>query len=371
MSERTIRAVLVEGPDSGPRVAEVTVDAPGRGEVRVRIAASGICGSDLHVLHGRSNAGNYPVVLGHEGAGTIESVGEDVQTVAVGDRVVVAMGASCGRCARCAVGEAVHCVDPGRGYRLQGLMADGTARVHLAGHDLHPFVGCGTLADLVVVPAHEVVPVPDEVPFEVAALTACGVTTGLGAVLNVADVQPGMTTLVIGCGGVGLNVVQGCRLAGAGRIIAADTSPAKLELATRFGATDVIDSSAGSLTDGLRALVPGGVDVAFEVVGHPDLVSEALELTKPGGTCVAVGSQPPGTRYSISAAALFPQRKLVGCVAGGNVPRRDIPRIVDLYLAGRLELDALVGTRLPIERIVDAVAAAESGAVARAVVVFD
>lgn len=366
-----MRAVVVDSVESGPRVVEVEVDPPGPGEVRVRIAASGICGSDLHVLHGRSNAAVYPVVLGHEGAGTVESVGDGVHGVAVGDRVVVAMGASCGRCVRCAVGEAVHCVDPGRGNRLQGLMSDGTARVHLDGADLHPFVGCGTLADLVVVPAHEVVPVPDEVPFEVAALTACGVTTGLGAVFNVAEVQPGMTTLVVGCGGVGLNVVQGCRLAGAGRIIAADTSPAKLELAGRFGATDVIDSSTTSLTDGLRDLVPGGVDVAFEVVGRPELVSEALELTKPGGTCVAVGSQEPGARYSISAAALFPQRRLVGCVAGGNVPRRDIARIVELYLAGRLELDALVGTRLPLDRVGDAIAAAESGEVARAVVVFD
>lgn len=357
----TTRAVVVDGPSSGIALVDVEVDEPGPGEVRVRIAASGICGSDLHVIHGRSNAAVYPVVLGHEGAGVIESVGEGV-ALAVGTRVVVAMGASCGRCARCAVGEAVHCEDPGRGQRLTGFMADGTARVHHDGTDLHPFVGCGTLAELVVVPAHEVVPIPDDVPFEVAALSACGVTTGLGAVFNVAEVTPGQSVLVVGCGGVGLNVIQGCRLAGAGRITAVDTSDAKLELARRFGATDVASS-----LDGLA----GGYDVAFEVVGLPHLVPAALQLTKAGGTCVCVGSQPPGAVYEIPAAAMFPQRRLLGCVAGGNVPRRDIARIVELYRAGKLELDALVGARVALADVADAVAAAESGEVARAVVVFD
>ncbi|MCU1374871.1 MAG: alcohol dehydrogenase [Actinomycetia bacterium] len=362
------KAVVVDGPQSGARLVDVVVDPPGPGEVRVKIAASGICGSDLHVVHGRSNAAVYPSLIGHEGAGVIESVGAGVD-IAVGARVVVALGSSCGRCARCAVGEAVHCEDPGRRNRLAGLMGDGSARVHRDGEVVHPFTGCGTLAELVVVPAHEVVPIPDEVPFEVAALAACGVTTGLGAVFNIAEVAPGQTVLVVGCGGVGLNVIQGSRLAGASRIIAADTSPAKLELARQFGATDVVDSSAG-LTDGVRALVPGGVDVAFEVVGVPELVTEALLLTRAGGTCVAVGSQPPGATYSIPAAAMFPQRRLLGCVAGGNVPRRDIARIVELYLAGKLELDALVGARFPLDRVAEAVAAAESGTVARAVVMF-
>ena len=241
-------------------------------------------------------------------------------------------------------------------------MADGSARVHGEAGDLHPFVGCGTLAELVVVPAHEVVPIPDEVPFEVAALSACGVTTGLGAVFNVAEVTPGQSVLVVGCGGVGLNVVQGCKLAGARRITAVDTSDAKLELARQFGATDVASSLEG---------LAGGYDVAFEVVGLPHLVPAALQLTKAGGTCVCVGSQPPGAVYEIPAAAMFPQRRLLGCVAGGNVPRRDIARIVELYLAGKLELDALVGTKVGIDHVAEAVAAAESGEVARAVVTFD
>ena len=249
-------------------------------------------------------------------------------------------------------------------------MADGSARLHRDGVDLHPFVGCGTLAEYAVVPAHEVVPLPEDVPFEIGAIAACGVTTGLGAALTVAQVRPGATALVVGCGGVGLNVVQGCRLAGAGRILAADTSAAKRELALRFGATDVIDPGDGGLTDQVRALVPGGVDYAFEVVGVPELVAQAFDLTRPGGTCVAVGSCPPGSTITIPTATLFPQRRLLGCMAGGNVPRRDLTRIADLYRTGRIELDALVGARLPLDRIDDAIAAAESGEVARAVVTF-
>ena len=364
------RAVVVDGPDTGFALADVDVDAPGRGEVRVAMAASGICGSDLHVLHGRTNAGVYPSLLGHEGAGVVEAAGEGVQGFTPGMRVILSMGASCGRCARCAVGEAVLCEDPGRGNRLQGLMGDGSARVHRGDDVIHPFVGCGTLAEHAVMPAHELIPLPDDVPFEVACLTACGVTTGLGAAINVAQVWPGATVLVIGCGGVGLNVIQGCRLSGAARIVAADTNPAKLDLAAGMGATDLVDTTGTSLTDGVRALFPRGVDIAFEVVGVPELVAQALELTRPGGTCVAVGSNPPGSVFQIPAATLFPQRRLLGCMAGGNVPRREIPRIIELYRSGLLELDSLVGARFPLDDVGEAIAVAESGAVARAVVIF-
>jgi S-(hydroxymethyl)glutathione dehydrogenase/alcohol dehydrogenase len=364
-----MRAVVVDEFGSGARLEEVGIDEPGPGEVLVRMKASGICGSDLHVLHGTSNAGAFPCVLGHEGAGVIEAVGAGV-ALPLGTAVIISMGASCGRCARCAVGDAVLCEDPGRANRLQGLMGDGTPRVHRDGTVLHPFVGCGTLAELAVLPAHEVVPLPEGVPFEIGAIAACGVTTGLGAALTIAQVRAGATALVIGCGGVGLNVVQGCRLAGASRIVAVDTSAAKLELARRFGATDVVDPASGPLADAVRALVPGGVDYAFEVVGVPELVTQAFELTRAGGTCVAVGSCPPGSTITITTAALFPQRRLLGCMAGGNVPRRDLARIAGLYRSGRIELDALIGARLPLDRIDDAIAAAESGDIARAVITF-
>jgi S-(hydroxymethyl)glutathione dehydrogenase/alcohol dehydrogenase len=304
-------------------------------------------------------------VLGHEGAGVVDAIGSGVTAFSPGDRVIMTMGASCGRCARCAVGEAVLCEDPGRGNRLQGLMGDGSARVHRGKEVLHPFVGSGTLAEHAVVPAHELIPLENDIPFEVACLTACGVTTGLGAAFNIAQVWPGATVLVIGCGGVGLNVIQGSRLSGAARIVAMDTNPAKLELARRVGATDAVES-----LEDVRARFPRGVDIAFEVVGVPELVAAALELTRTGGTCVAVGSNPPGSVFQIPAQTLFPQRRLLGCMAGGNVPRREIPRILDLYRAGRLDLDILVGTTLPLDDVDKAIAVAESGEVARAVVTF-
>lgn len=363
-----MRALVADAPHTFS-LQDVDVDPPGPGEVRVATRASGICGSDLHVIHGVSNAGVFPSVLGHEGAGVIESVGPGV-AIEAGTRVVVSMGASCGRCDRCAAGDAVLCEDPGRGKRLAGLMADGSARLRRGVEALHPFVGCGTLAELVVVPAHEVVPIPEGVPFEVAAISACGVTTGLGAAMTVAQVRPGSVALVVGCGGVGLNVIQGCRLAGAARIVAADANPAKLSLAEQVGATDVLDVSSTSLTDAVRALLPGGVDYAFEVIGIPALTEELFELTRAGGTCVAVGSTPPGSRISISMQTLFPQRRLLGCMAGGNVPRRDLPRIFELYRRGRLELDLLVGARVPLDRVDEAIAIAESGEVARTVVTF-
>ena len=364
-----MKAVVVEGPGQGFVLADVDVDDPGPGEVRVRIAASGICGSDLHVLHGTANLGAFPMIIGHEGAGTIDAVGEGVQ-LALGMPVVVSMGAMCGRCARCAVGDAVMCEDPGRGNRLAGLMADGSARIHRGDEAVRPFVGCGTLAEYVVVPAHELIPIPDGVPFEIAAISACGVTTGLGAALNIAQVKPGSTALVIGCGGVGLNTVQGCRLAGASRIVAADLNPRKLDLAKQVGATDLVDVSQQALADGVRALFPGGLDYTFEVIGIPDLVMQAFELTRPGGTCVSVGSTPPGSTITITMSTLFANRRLLGCMAGGNVPRRDLPRIFDLYRGGKLDLDLMVGARVPIDRVDEAIATAESGEVARAVVMF-
>ena len=364
-----MRAVVVEGPGKGFVLADVDIDRPGRGEVLVRVAASGICGSDLHVLHGTANLVAFPAIIGHEGAGVVEAVGEGVG-LAVGTRVVVSMGAMCGRCARCAVGDAVMCEDPGRGNRLAGLMGDGSARVHRGEEIIRPFVGCGTLAEYVVVPAHELVPIPDGVPFEVAAISACGVTTGFGAAVTVAKVKPGSTALVVGCGGVGLNVVQGCRIAGASRIVAADLNPRKLELARQVGATDVIDVSEQPLADGVRALFPGGVDYTFEVIGIPALVMEAFELTRAGGTCVSVGSTPPGSTITITMSTLFQSRRLLGCMAGGNVPRRDLPRIFELYRTGKLDLDLLIGARVPIDRVDEAIATAESGEVARAVVTF-
>jgi S-(hydroxymethyl)glutathione dehydrogenase / alcohol dehydrogenase len=217
------------------------------------------------------------------------------------------------------------------------------------------------------------VKVPEGVPIEAAAVAACGVLTGLGAVFNIARPPAGATALVIGCGGVGLSVVQGCRISGASRIVAVDTNPARLDAAKRVGATDVIDASSagGSVPEAVGSLVPGGLDYAFEVVGQPDLVPVAFGALRPGGTCVAVASYPPGSTISVAAGDLFWDRTLRGCIAGNSVARHDLPRIFDLYLTGALDLEPLTARKWRLDEVHDAIAASERGEVPRAVVTFE
>ena len=363
-----MKAVVVHDVAQGAALEDVTVDEPRAGEVLVRLAASGICGSDLHVLHGRSPVAAFPCVLGHEGAGTVEAVGAGVTTVAPGDYVVVALYGPCLRCHNCLTGNLVHCDGEARVAAISSRMADGSTRLHQGDATLYPFVGAGTLAEQTVVRETQVVKIAPDVPLDVICLAGCGVTTGLGAVFNIARVAPGDTVAVVGCGGVGLNVVQGARLAGARRIVAVDTNPLKLDLASDFGATDVVRGDETPMLDAVRAVVPGGVDIAFEVVGTPQLLADTFELTRPGGTCVAVGSMPPGAVIPIKGQVLFQERRLVGCVGGSNVPERDIPRIVDLYRAGRIRLDELIGKRVPLADFSEGIAASEAGEVARSVV---
>jgi S-(hydroxymethyl)glutathione dehydrogenase / alcohol dehydrogenase len=351
---------------------EVAVESPRAGEVRVRIAASGVCGSDLHVLHGRSPVARFPVVLGHEGAGVVAEVGAGVDAVSVGDHVVVALYGPCLACAHCLSGDLVNCDGPARVKAISGLSPDDSTRLSDASGPLYPFVGSGTLAEEVVVRASQLVRIPADVPLDVICLAGCGVTTGLGAVFNVAQVRPGETVAVVGCGGVGLSAVQGARISGAGRVVAIDTNPVKLEIAARVGATDTVHIAPDDdLGAAVRSVVPAGVDVALEVVGIPALVAAALASTRPGGRCVMVGSPPSGVPIPVDGRVLFSERKLLGTVGGSNVPARDIPRIVELYRGGQLLLDELVSQRFPLAEADRAFAAAEAGEVARSVVVME
>ncbi|HZP31700.1 MAG TPA: zinc-binding dehydrogenase [Acidimicrobiia bacterium] len=363
-----MQAVVVHDLAKGPALEDVEVDEPRAGEVLVRIAASGICGSDLHVLHGRSSVTVLPCVLGHEGAGVVEAVGPGVATVAPGDHVVVALYGPCLKCHNCLTGNIAQCDGEERIAAISSRMADGSTRLHQGPTTVYPFVGAGTLAEQTVVRETQVVKIAPDVPLDVICLAGCGVTTGLGAVFNIGRPGPGDTVAVVGCGGVGLNVVQGARLAGAKRIIAIDTNPVKLDLAADFGATDVVRGDETPMLDEVRRLVPGGVDVAFEVVGIPQLMADTLELTRPGGTCVVVGSMPPGAVIPVRGAALFQERRLLGCLGGSNIPQRDIPRIVDLYRGGRIRLDELIGKRVGLPDFAAGIAATEAGEVARSVV---
>jgi S-(hydroxymethyl)glutathione dehydrogenase / alcohol dehydrogenase len=368
---RATTAVVVRTRGGAPELAEVEVAPPGPGEARVRIAASGVCGSDLHVLHGTSPVANPPLVLGHEGAGVIDSVGSGVTSLAPGDHVVVALYGPCRRCEPCVTGDIARCRGSERVAAISGLMADGSTRVRDAAGPLHPFVGIGSLAGFVVVRESQAVRIDPSMPLEIACLAGCGVTTGLGAVFNTAQVRPGSSVLVVGTGGVGLSVVQGARLAGAVRIVAVDPHPRRRALARELGASDTVDPTDTPMDAAVRALEPEGVDVAFEVVGDTRLVAAALASTRSGGTCVMVGSPPSGSVIKVDARTLFEGRRLLGCVGGDNIPHRDIPRVVALYRRGDLHLDALAAARFPLDGITDAVAGMAAGDLARAVIVVD
>jgi len=235
---------------------------------------------------------------------------------------------------------------------------------------VYPMVGIGSLAERAVLRAEQVVKVDPALPLELICLAGCGVTTGLGSVFNVADVQPGESVAVVGCGGVGLNVVQGARIAGATTIVALDENPRKLALAEHFGATHAVTPGDEGLVDAIHRVVPGGVDVAFEVVGRPELVAEAFAATCAGGRCVMVGSPPAGAAIPIDGRALFGERRLLGTTGGSNVPERDIARIMRLYAAGDLDLDTLRSTTHPLDEYHLAIAETERGEVARSVVVI-
>lgn len=364
-----MRAAVMHEPNRPLSIEDVSIEAPREGEVLVRIAASGVCRSDLHAWHGRTPFIVPPVVLGHEGAGIVEAVGPGVSSVVPGDPVVIALYGPCGRCPECRVGDVTRCWSETRVRNMHGRMPDGSTRLALGGREVVPMVGAGTLAERAVVREAQAVKIDRGIPLELACLAGCGVTTGVGAVLNVAEVRIGASVAVIGCGGVGLNVIQGARIAGASRIVACDTQAEKLELAAGMGATDgVLVREGEDLPSAIKRLVPGGVDYAFEVIGRPEIVRTAFESTRIGGTTVMVGSPPAGSEIAIDGRMLFSDRRLVGTTGGGNIPARDIPRLMKLYQQGRLDLERLVSKRLPLERVNEAFAALDRGEGARTVI---
>ena len=350
-------------------VEDVDVESPRAGEVLVRLAASGVCRSDLHALEGASPVSQPPLVLGHEGAGVVEELGPGVKGLAKGDHVVIALYGPCGSCNECRAGDITNCWSETRTQNMYGRMPDGSTRLRVGGREIAPMCGSGALAEQSVVREAQLVKIDPDIPLDLACLAGCGVTTGIGAALHIAAVRPGSSVAVIGCGGVGLNVIQGSRIAGAARIVACDTQRTKLDLASDLGATDCLEIAPGeSINERIRSLFPSGVDYAFEVVGHTPLVTEAFDSTRTGGTTVMVGAPPPGTTVTIDSRVLFSDRRLLGCMGGGNIPARDIPRIMRLYQQGSLNLEKLVETRIPLDRVNDAFDDLRSGETVRTVV---
>ncbi len=332
-------------------VDDLDVAAPRAGEVRVWIAHCGLCHSDVYSLDGTFGAPT-PMVLGHEAAGVVESVGAGVRHVAAGDKVVITPMPSCGRCHPCITGHPSLC-DDARGW-ASGLLPDGTSPLSRKGHLVYRGNGLGGFAEQAVVAANAVVKVPDDTPLHVVCLIGCAVQTGVGAVLNTARVPPGATVLVMGLGGIGQSVVQGARIAAAGRVIASDPVAARRQAAVGFGASDTIDPANTDLVAAVRELTEGrGVDYAFDAAGSADLIAQGVRATAPGGAVVMVGAPDPAERLSrISPSQLIAQEKrLLASMVGSSNGPRDFPRLLALWRRGLLDLEAMVSFRRPLSEI--------------------
>lgn len=361
-----MRAALLEHAPGELVVDEVRLTEPGPDEVHVRTTACGLCHSDLHIMEGKLPTA-FPALLGHEAAGVVESVGSDVTEFAPGDHVVGCLSAFCGTCRECAVGNTWLCEQ----RRALSVRADGTSRVWRGDDAVAQMAGLGGFAEEMIVHRNSIVKVPDELPMHLGALLGCAVITGVGAVFNSAKVRPGSTVAVIGAGGIGLNIVQGARLAGAERIIAVDLNPEKLALARTFGATDVVDGSDGEAVAAVRELTGGGVDTSFEAIGLAATAQQAFQMLRPGRTAYLVGLPAMGADIELPGASMVLQaRGLQGVIMGSNQFKRDIPMLANLYLQGRLKLDELVAAQITLDDVNAGYDAMRRGTEARSVIVF-
>jgi S-(hydroxymethyl)glutathione dehydrogenase/alcohol dehydrogenase len=346
-------------------IEDVEVGRPGPREVLIRTHAAGLCHSDLHFQTG---AYFYPMpaVLGHESAGVVESVGDQVRYVKPGDHVITCLSVFCGECEYCLRGRPSLCTKTG----LQRAPGE-PPRLSQRGQAVHQFLDLSSYAEQMLVHEHAVVKIREDMPLDRAALIGCGVTTGLGAVFRTAALEAGDTMAVIGCGGVGLSALQGGAIAGAARVIAVDTNPSKLELARKFGATDAVNPADGDPVAQVRELTRGGVDHAFEAIGLKATTEQAFQMLKNGGTATVIGMIPIGTKVELHGVDFLFEKRIQGCNMGSNRFRTDMPKYVDFYLAGRLNLDDLLSRRLSLAEVNEGFAALERGEVARSVIVFD
>jgi len=346
-------------------IEDIEIEDPKPGEVMVKIVAAGVCHSDISHMEGIVPT-PLPMVMGHEGAGVVEKVGEGVTRLQPGDHVILVWVPSCGVCRNCARGKPYLCASG-----PMATMRDGTTRFKKGEQRIFHQTAVSSFAEYTVTHEDAVVKIRDDMPLEKAALIGCSVMTGVGAVINTAKVEIGSSVAVFGCGGVGLNVIQGAALAGATKIIAVDTLENKLEMAKTFGATHFVNASIEDAVEKIREIAaPTGCDYSFEVIGIPEVVSEAFDAVEPGGTAVMVGMPPIESKVSISTLGLFVGKTLKGAFYGSARARIDMPILCDLYMAGKLKLDELISRSYPIEQINDAFEALRNGEVARSIVRF-
>lgn len=353
-------------------IETVQLEGPKTGEVLVEIKTTGVCHTDAYTLSGADPEGLFPTILGHEGAGVVVEVGAEVKSVQPGDRVIPLYTPECRQCKFCLSGKTNLC-QAIRTTQGQGLMPDGTSRFSIQGKKLHHYMGTSTFANYTVLPDIAVAKIRPDAPFEKVCLIGCGVTTGIGAVINTAKVEPGANVVVFGLGGIGLNVIQAARMVGANKIVGVDTNPAKRSLAEQFGMTHFVNPQdvEGDLVAYLVALTEGGADYSFECIGNVQVMRQALECCHKGwGESIIIGVAGAGQEISTRPFQLVTGRVWRGSAFGGAKGRRDVPKIVDWYMEGKIDIDHLITHRVPIDQINDAFDYMHKGESIRTVVTF-
>jgi S-(hydroxymethyl)glutathione dehydrogenase / alcohol dehydrogenase len=359
-----MKAAVLRAVKQPLSIEDVEISKPGPHEVLVRTVAAGVCHSDLHFQNG-SYMYPTPAVLGHESAGVVEQVGSEVRYVAPGDHVITCLSVFCGHCEFCLSGRPALCTKVDTRRRPTD-----PPRLSKDGKPMWQFLDLSSYAEQMLVHENAIVKITKDMPLDRAALIGCGVTTGVGAVFNTAKVPPGATVAVIGCGGVGLSAVQGAAIAGAGRIIAVDMLDSKLELARKMGATDAVNPKKGDPVGQVKELTGGGVDFSFEAIGLKIAAEQAFGMLKNGGTATVIGMIPLGQKIELPGVDFLFEKKIQGSSMGSNRFRTDMPKYVDMYLNGKLNLDDMVSKRIKLEDVNEAFAALEKGEVARQVIMM-
>ena len=364
-----MKAAVLNGVGQKFEIKEIDIASPKSGEVLVKIKASGLCASDLNAIDGKRNLVPFPAVIGHEAAGEVVECGENVTNVNVGNHVVLSIVPSCGTCEYCRKGNPNFCTTAGNAMGEGGLF-DGTSRLSLNGEKLNQFLTVSSFAEYAVVPATGLVKIPEEMPLDRAALISCAVLTGYGSVVNTAKVKKDSTVAVFGCGGVGLNIIQGAKIAGAKRIFAIDVTKEKLNLAKKLGATDLVNSRQSDPVKEIKEIT-SGVDFVFEALGREETIQQAWKTVGPFGQLTLVGLMKHGASLTIDAGPFVNEQSIKGCYFGSSNIQQDVPILVDKYLAGELKLDELISRRIKLEELNDAFNQLRNGEGARSVLVFE